>query len=225
MNVHRRAATLLLLFFLPFSMGGCIVIGPFWSNALVGNGVPKQETRQVGPFDKIVVDGSCDLKITCQEAVKLELHGDENILPHVRTEVHGNCLRIFADRNISPREGLSATISIPTLVGLKVNGSSTAVIDGLNSRRLDVGINGSGRLEASGQVTDLSVEINGSGDATTTGLAAENVALQINGSGDANVRAVKSIDVEISSSGNINYYGNPQVVNQLISGSGRITKR
>jgi hypothetical protein len=224
-KVHRLVATLLLLLFLPLAMGGCVIIGPFWSNALAGNGVPKHETRQVGDFDKIVVDGCCNLKIICQEGIKLALDGDENLLPHIRTEVHGSRLHIFTDRKLSPRTGLSAAISMPTLVGLEINGSSTTVIGALDSKKLDVTVDGSGRIEASGRVTDLDVRIDGSGTLATTSLAAENVTVQISGSGRADIRAVKSIDVEISGSGNINYYGDPQVVHQSISGSGRITKR
>ena len=75
-------------------LAGCdIASGP----SLRGSGVAKTETRAVGDFSEIEVANAIRLDATVGPATSLVLTTDDNILPHVKTVVSGERLRIYVD--------------------------------------------------------------------------------------------------------------------------------
>lgn len=84
-------------------------------------------------------------------------------------------------------------------------------------------IHGSGDIYLAGKVKRLTVNINGSGKLNSEKLFANNVSLQIKGSSEAIVHAEQQLDIDLSGSGTIKYYGHPTSLKQRIKGSGIIT--
>lgn len=85
-------------------------------------------------------------------------------------------------------------------------------------------VSGSGDISAEGNCNEMSLRIAGSGDFRGKTFKAEIAKISIAGSGDAEVFASKELDVAISGSGDIRYWGNPEKVNKSVAGSGEVRK-
>ncbi|MCC7429294.1 DUF2807 domain-containing protein [bacterium] len=215
----------LLSLALPLLVFGCACSGN--GKNIRGNGVSKTETREVGNFTSIELDGSFDVHVTCQEKQNLEISGDENILPLVKTEVRNNTLRVYLDHegSLSTTKKLELTISVENIEKINLSGSGDIFVDNLANEKFSVQIDGSGDVQLSGETDFFATEINGSGNVQAEKLASKNAEVEINGSGDVVVNVSEKIEAEINGSGDISYYGNPTSVSKNINGSGRISKQ
>jgi hypothetical protein len=97
-------------------------------------------------------------------------------------------------------------------------------VTGIDAPRLTVTLPGSGRLDASGTVTNLGVTLGGSGLAQLGNLTARHVHAVVAGSGLIRVTATTSLNAAVTGSGAIIYTGNPQVTSS-VTGSGTVTHR
>lgn len=50
------------------------------------------ETREVGPFDTIVLKGGAKLKVTIADKISVKVEGDDYVPKHTTTEIAGNKL-------------------------------------------------------------------------------------------------------------------------------------
>jgi hypothetical protein len=194
------------------------------NEAMQGNGILKKESRTVPPFESLRLEGGYKVMVTCQKEQGVQIECDENILPHIITEIKGKTLYVHSDTNISPKHDPSVTITIPNLTEIVNEGSVSAEILNINNASFAIESEGSAIVTASGQAANLQVKGEGSCIINAKELEAENVRISIEGSGQAKVKATKSIDAKIEGSGTIEYFGDPSTVNQKVDGSGNIIK-
>jgi hypothetical protein len=70
----------------------------------------------------------------------------------------------------------------------------------------------------------VNIQISGSGNADCGDLISDDATVRISGSGDVKLNANRSVDGNISGSGNISYKGSATEVKKHVSGSGKVTK-
>lgn len=205
-----------------------------------GSGVSGTAHRSVAPFDRIEVGGDLDVEIDVGSDTRVTLTGDDNLLPIVETEVRGGTLHVRPEEKISPRVGISVTITTPSLEAASIGGSGDIRIRGVRSEAFEAGVHGSGSMNAAGAFGDLVAAVSGSGELKMTGTAetvdagvsgsgeidllavqARAARVHVSGSGDATVHAVESLDARVSGSGGVRYAGAPSVRSH-VSGSGRV---
>jgi hypothetical protein len=189
-----------------------------------GNGSIKTETRDVAAFEAIACDGGYDVQIVCQAKQSLAVETDENLLPHIKTEVHNKTLHIDTKGMLFPTQRIRIVISIPNITEFTSHGSTDGDINNINNAKLDIDIHGSGKLYLNGKSDRVTINTSGSSKIDAISLISENSDIQINGSGNIQVYATNSIDVQINGSGTVKYKGEPKSVNQQINGSGRIVR-
>ncbi|KAA3601538.1 MAG: DUF2807 domain-containing protein [Calditrichaeota bacterium] len=189
-----------------------------------GNGNVVAEKRNVSNFEKVVVDGSFKVFIEHSKNETLEIEAEENILPHIISEVRGDVLRIYTENNVQTTETIKVRIGSDEVDYVELNGSGKIEIDNFQNDRLSVEMNGSGKIYANGKTKDFDVEINGSGKVESQNLKAENVDVEINGSGKVEISSERSINSDINGSGKIIYHGNPTNISNSVNGSGKIVK-
>ncbi len=102
-----------------------------------------------------------------------------------------------------------------------LSGSGNLTLEDLQAETLEVAISGFGNTEVSGKVTDLNVDISGSGNFKGGELSSKTASVAVGGLGGATVWADSTLDVRITGSGNVKYYGVPQVT-EAISGLGEL---
>ena len=103
---------------------GCNFNGSFGPQ-LKGSGVAKTEERAVDAFSEILVEGPIELELTVGPTASVVVTADDNILPHVVTDVAGDRLRISVDASYSTSLGVKVKATTPALT--RTAGSSGRV--------------------------------------------------------------------------------------------------
>lgn len=189
-----------------------------------GSGVRKSEKRSVSAFDSVRFDGAFDVTIELQKKRGIEVSSDDNIIPHIVTEVKGRTLHVTSRKSICSKIGLLIHITNDDIQKITADGSSDISISDVKNKKLNVIINGAGDFRASGATGAFDARISGSGNLDARELHADEVAVSIDGAGDAVVYASEKLTASIDGAGDISYYGNPKNVTKNISGAGDIEK-
>ena len=199
-------------------LAGCSLTG------VKGNGTARSEVRTVPAFIAIEIAGPIDGEIAIGPEARVEISGDDNLVPLITTEVSSGRLAIGTHKSVRPNLPLVARITAPRLTAVGLTGSGDTTVHGLQADDLTLSLTGSGTLRADGTAHQVGVELTGSGTFALDGLAAERVRVTVSGSGDVAVAASKSLDVQITGSGDVTYHGDPEV-KQQVTGSGKLVKK
>jgi hypothetical protein len=103
-----------------------------------------------------------------------------------------------------------------------LHGSGDMEITGGNAERVAADLKGSGHMILVGGARELHAEIAGSGELDARHLRAETAELSHHGSGTSALYANKQVHVEMTGSGNITVYGNPDRREVSRTGSGSV---
>ncbi len=192
-------------------------------DGIQGSGKAKSESRTVGSFSKIAVEGSADVNWTRSDKQSLMVKTDDNLLSNLETVIKGDTLYIKFKESCSSKVESVVTISSPTLDGLAISGSSDANLSGISAQNFAVSISGSGDMVAKGTAKTASISISGSGDIDAFGLELDSADVSIAGSGDMKLSVKNVLDASIAGSGDISYRGNPKV-QKSVMGSGDVVR-
>jgi hypothetical protein len=207
-----------------------------------GNGNEVTQTRNLNSFTGVDLAIDANVILHVDSFYHIEMHGQQNILNVLTTEIHGNILKLEFSRNVRNHSsitldvyapfysytGISGSGNIENIAGwncnsfeTKISGSGNISIDGLQTGAVESSISGSGSITLDGSCITLSSSISGSGDFHAFGLAGNTGTIHVSGSGNNELNLTQSIDVNISGSGDVYYKNNPSV-NVGISGSGHL---
>lgn len=200
-------------------LGGCML------NAIGGSGKIVTEPRTVSGFSTVSLSGSGQVLIEQTGSESLTVTTDDNLLPYIKTEVHGSTLELGTKdmTNVSPTQDLVFKLTVKTLEGLEISGSGKADVKRLDQDRLHVRISGSGDVSGQGAANDLELRISGSGNYRGPDLKSKRATVGVSGSGSAVISSSEMLKADVSGSGSIEYVGDPQVT-QNISGSGSVRR-
>jgi len=232
---------LLIILFLAF-LSSCEIVP--W-DCINGNGRIVIERRTISDFEAISSYGDYVVNYTKGPTVKLEVEGDENVLPYIETYISGNTLVIenTDNRCIRTNRPVEITVTGPGVSELNLYGSGLIECDSISttelyanmfgSGKIDCGyINagylrtqmmGSGVIEAKGMATNTEHLLTGSGLIKTINLQQVECVGNISGSGNIYASVSDELSVTITGSGIFYYNGSP-VIHQTITGSGSIRK-
>jgi len=110
-----------------------------------------------------------------------------------------------------------------TDMDIELNGSGNISMYGAYSS-VDAVIDGSGEINLSGVSPTTDYLINGSGNIRADNLATDTCYASITGSGNIYARVKDLLEVDITGSGIVYYYGDNPAVNTKISGTGQVKK-
>jgi hypothetical protein len=212
-------------------------------NVQQGSGKVITENRDVSNFDRVVLSGFGDVTLVQGDRDALQIEAEDNVIPHIKTEVQNGTLQISFDRKtIIPTKPVKFNLTMRTIHGLDTNGASNLNSDILNTDKLDleisgtgninlrkltadslsVNVSGAGNLTTSGQVNSQKIDLSGAGNYNGQDLQSKTAEITITGLGRVVVWVSDTLSVTISGTGGVDYYGNPQVTQQ-ISGIGKLT--
>jgi hypothetical protein len=190
-----------------------------------GSGKVIRDERALAAFTDIEVALSVDISISQGDQHRLTLHGDDNILPHVTSQVRHGTLRIAADTSFSTQSALRLEIVTPHLQSLVAEASGDISIQGIAQTALELRLGGSGRLQASGRVDALTVRLDGAGDMDLFALKAKSADVRLDGAGNIRVHADDEFSGVLAGSGDIIIDGNPRIKKADNYGAGDIVTR
>lgn len=214
-------------------------------DCIQGNGNQVQESRTVGNFNGIVANGAFDLSISQINNSGVDLFGDSNVLPIITTATSNNILTVSVQNNqcYSTTKNIEVTATAPVISSIALNGAGKIDAYNLITDELLFETNGSATLSSSFDVNKLHTIINGTGNANLSGTAdyshfsitgtgsilastveTDTCEIIITGVGDVRISVSKFLEVTISGSGNVYYTGDPETVNEYITGTGQVIK-
>jgi hypothetical protein len=197
--------------------------------SLRGHGSIESETRTLSTFSSIEADGSTDIDVYPSSENKVIVTGYANLIGVYETDVRGNTLHLDFKRGYWNIRNNNITVAVYTtdVNSVHLNGSGKIYIhDNIASSTMSVDVNGSGDITVgSNNFTRFDCDINGSGSIKARNADCDAVYADVSGSGDISVTVNELLDVKISGSGSVDYWGTPEVVNSDISGSGKVTKK
>ncbi len=207
-----------------------------------GSGPSVTRTLSVSSFSTVECSLSADVEITQGPTQKVTVEGQANIIDLISTEVVDRKWKIKLPKNTwADYENVTIKITVPELNGIGLAGSgSMTTTNTIKSEDFQIGLSGSGKIEASvdaayidcglsgsghvyltGKAKELNIGTSGSGDVRAKDCPVEKVKIGISGSGDCEVNATTSLEAGIAGSGQVRYKGHPKVKSS-ISGSGSI---
>lgn len=191
-----------------------------------GSGNLKSETRNVSGFNKIVLSTSIDLQITQTGTESLIIEAEDNILPLLTSTISGDTLTLGTKKgtNFSTTKPSIYKLTVNNLEALELSESANVTATNIDSTKMDITLSGSGNIKFSGKTTQQYINISGSGNYSAFDLESDNTKIVLSGSGDVFVNVKENLDIDLSSSGSIEYKGRPRII-QKVSGSGSIISR
>lgn len=214
----RRLCCLLLVSVLT---AGCHIS---LDNQIKGSGKRELQKREVAPFTAISAEGAFTIEVTCQKDRSLEVEGDENVLELITAEVSGNVLRLKNTQSYSTNEPVKFRISVPNLEGLSVNGAGHIEIKGMNNDKFEVDINGAPTVIVSGNTKMIDVGANGAGKIDAHNLRARRGVVDSRGVSRIDLDVADQLDATVSGPSTVTYKGDP-VVNKTVHGPGKVERR
>ncbi len=201
-----------------------LVSGAFFDLPTAGNGNLKKELRNISEFNQIVVSGAFKVFINCQTKKKLEIEGDSNILPLIKTSVSKNILNITTINKYKENIPLNIFIDINNIKNVEFKGLSKVIINNLKNTKLNIISKGNNDLTVFGQTKEVFLNIMGAGYIDTKNLISEKAKVNLSGSSIVDVFSNKDLSAKISGFGKINYYGTPKNVKKEVLGAGLIVQ-
>jgi hypothetical protein len=211
--------TVLFLSLILLMMSGCR-----FSNT-TGSGKMRLEKRDIPAFSAVDISGAYDVEIVVQKQQSLEIEGDDNLLPLIKTEVKNGVLKVYNEKQISTRNNLRLRISVPDLDGITTSGASEFVVSDMKGDEFNIEASGAGHIKISGEIKTLIAGMSGAVGLDAKDLHAQKVTVTSNGASNADVYASEELSANVSGAGNVEYYGDPKVVNEDTSGAGSISKK
>ncbi|MEO5933432.1 MAG: head GIN domain-containing protein [Duganella sp.] len=197
----------------------------FGGSAVEGNGqgaVERRDAVVAANVDGLDINGALEVEVRVGEAASLRVEGDSNLLPLVRTDAGGGTLRVWVDGNVRSSAPLRVVYTTPRLRQIHSNGSGRLSVAGLNGGPLNLSQNGSRSVRLAGDVGRLEVRLNGSGGIDATGLQSDSALASLNGSGRLNLGRLQgeSLVLDLHGSGGVNASGSVRNMVVRVYGSG-----
>jgi hypothetical protein len=205
--------------------------------------ISENRNLDTNSFHTVSVAGSMDVLINKQNLDGMLLEGGENVLPYIVSEVNSSELRIYERHNsVFDDKSLRVSFTKHYLEGIEHLGSGDLQADEINAdsfylfssgsgdaeiafsnlQTYTLNASGSGDITTNGSAENFSVIMSGSGELNARYLHADDCTIVLTGSGDANLFVDSTLNVTLTGSGNIRYWGNPLSVNVNVSGSGSV---
>lgn len=190
-----------------------------------GSGTIVTETRDVSGFTQVRLAGFGTLNIAQTGTESLTISADDDVLPHLTSEVINGTLEL----GIKPRLSFKSlrrviyTLTVKSLEGIQLSGAGTVHVADIRTPSLSVAISGAGDMTLSGAAQSQSVKISGAGNYNAKEFQSDAADVTITGAGNARVNASQTLNATVSGAGAITYYGAPQV-SQRITGVGSVKR-
>ena len=209
-----------------------IHIGSHTAGLILGSGLVATKAVDVSGFRAVEADLPCVLEITKSDAFKVALTADDNVLDHIKVVKDDETLKLSLDQGaFQVYTRMKATVSMPAIDSLTLDGAAQAKIQGFDSERPFIAhLDGATQLEGSikaGQLTihsdgassttlqgaarSLTLKSTGASRVDLRGLPVETADLILDGASQAHLDVQKQLSYSVSGASNLQYSGKPTI--------------
>lgn len=201
------------------SQSGTLIQG---DSRLVEQARPVEQAQALEVVNEAMI--GLDLTVRVGADAALSVSADGNLLPMIRTEMHGTTLKIWVDGNVRSRQRIKVVYSARQLERLVARGSGTVTVSALNGDALELVNFGSMDISLSGKLNRLKVDNSGSGTVDASAVSSAHTTVRMNGAGkvDCGRLAGGTLNVAVNGSGNFIAAGSVRELDATVNGSGRI---
>jgi hypothetical protein len=165
-----------------------------------------QQVRQVPSFKAVKVSGAVSIYVRQGPTTEVKVDARPEVLKHLRTEVSGNTLTIYRDKEFSLMDivrskKVKVYITTPRLEGIEVSGASD--VQGETPIRADdfrIAVSGASDVTLTLHANSVSTEASGASDVRLDGRV-ERQQVRISGSSDYRASDLRSEKADIEASG------------------------
>ncbi|MFP4564835.1 MAG: head GIN domain-containing protein [Spirochaetia bacterium] len=207
-------------------------------------GVGEDEMREVAGARGVELATSGTMYLTQGEEDTILIEARSDVLPHIRTRVRNGILVIDLDswRGLNPgrmvfhlhlREidrveaSSSGDIYCDEITSgdivLRTSSSGGIEIGRLEADKIEAILSSSGDISLAGRAESQEIRLSSSGNYEAADFETAVADARLSSSGDAYIWVTDELNVELSSSGDLSYFGSPRVDTIEISSSGNIT--
>ena len=217
--MSRSALTLLAV--VSTACGGS-VLGPSHSHATIhpSDSVVTQ-TRDVGSFSGISLSGVGHLVAEPGSTDTLTITANENVLPHLVSEVRGGVLHLEA-RDMGEVQGelhVEYHVTVRQLDEVHASGVTTAEVHGVDARRFRVEISGVSSVVAEGRADRQDISVSGVSAYEAEQLSTRVTHVLMSGVSHAVVDVSERLEGSLSGPSQLVYIGSPSVSVTTAGGS------
>lgn len=204
---------------------------------ITGSGVRAKEARTIPAFTGLELAGVGTVRLSLGPSISLAVEADDNVLPHLETEVIDGTLSLRQAKGVRLAKTLPIvyTVVAPMLELLALSGAGDIYADdlsietlelvlsgvgdmklrGLAVETLSVRVSGAGTLELTGSAQTQDIALSGAGSVQACALSGETVTVKLSGTGDAHVWATASLEAKVSGVGAVRYRGEPLLTKRV----------
>ncbi len=191
-----------------------------------GMGPVVEKNIVLDAFTGISIDGSLDAILHTEGTAGVRIEGQANLIELITTEVEEGLLVVGSKKCYSTSEKLIVHVTQPSMALMRVKGSGSVSCEGtLHASDLSLEVEGSGDIKLDIATVGLNTLVEGSGDITVTGECST-LKATVTGSGNVDAYELRASDAEAEVTGSGDIHVN--VLNNLnaeVTGSGDIKFR
>lgn len=222
--------------------GSCIVS---YSDSITGNGNVVTAVHNVSDFTGIKVSSGIDVYLTQGQNTEVILEADENLHEWIVIEVVGSVLHVKSDKNIRMAESKIVRVTCPVINSIDISSAGDLFGENLiQTDNMDIDMSSAGDLRLELEADEVTIDISSAGNAylkgTTNNLRADlssagnldaydlvtkTADVSVSSAGHANVHVTDEAKFRSSSAGDINYMGDPRILEMHSSSAGTINKK
>lgn len=192
---------------------------------VIGSGETATERRDLTEFNAIEVSGVFEVEALAGKDYSVEVEADDNLLPLIKTEMHGGVLRLTTEKSIASKNPIRVRVTAPNIENLEASGASKVSIGNISNENLEIRASGASKVMIAGETVDLALDISGASKVDAENLKSENVLVDASGASHASVSVVKEMKAEASGASSILYAGSPQNLTKKTSGASSIRQK
>lgn len=211
----------------------------------IGNGnVVTQERNITDDFTEVRGSAGLDVYLTQGKENKIVVEADENLLEYISTDVKNGKLHVTTSSNIGRSKAKKVYVTFKELnnieasSGADVIGNSVIKSQNLSlrsssgadlkvevfSQEIAIKSSSGSEVEVSGKASSLKADASSGSEIDAKKLMVVNCNAEASSGAEVTVNVKDKLETNVSSGGNVNYYGNPVSVNSNKSSSGSVKK-
>ncbi len=194
-------------------------------NTIYGSGKIVSQTRIVEECSGLTIKNVGNVYLSQADTQSIRIEADDNIINKVITQNDNGVLLTGLEDGSYSNITVKIYVSLKNIYSLSIEGAGKINAEKeIQCDTLSCVINGAGSIYLMGNANYFDCIVNGAGNVSAKNFIAKKCRVIVNGAGSMTIYVSDELDASVNGVGNITYYGNPDVVQTSISGSGHITK-
>ncbi len=205
------------LAFIALGLGAALVTGSranggVMRSTIQGSGTVATESRSMPAFSGIALSGIYEVSLTCGKEQKVVVSADDNVLPHVKTDVKNKMLTISMDVGVMTRNTIHIEVSVPDIETVLLDGAGEIEVAGVDNQALRIGVDGTASARVQGRTKRFQAEVGGTSEMDAKALKAAKASVRVTGTSTAAISVQDELEASVAEISTLLYRGNPQKV-------------